>query len=130
LVNEALDWLRVNRIEANFSKFRLIVFGRIKHLIRVQRVTVCTHTMSACESVCPLGLKIDSNLSYASHVNYVISSINQVKAMLIRLAHLFDRYTRVYSVKALLLPITNLYAFVYDPATVTNLHALPLHTIT
>ena len=100
----------------------ITVFGRNKHLI--QKVTVGAHTRSACDSVSLLGLRIDNNLSYTSHVNYVISRINQVKVMLIRLSHLFDRYTRLYLVKALLLPIINLYDFIYDSAKLTNLHAL------
>jgi hypothetical protein len=71
-----------------------------------------------------LGLRIDSDLSYASHVNYVISRIKQTKVMLIRLAYLFDRYTRQYLVKSLTLPIINLYDFIYASATSSCLHRL------
>ena len=67
---------------------------------------------------------MDSNLSYASHVNYVISRIQQVKVMLSRLTYLFDHYERLYLVKALILPIINLYDFIYSSAASSCLRRL------
>ena len=44
--------------------------------------------------------------------------------MLARLAHLFDRHMREYLVKALVVPIINLYDFIYAAASSSSLHRL------
>jgi hypothetical protein len=58
-VDEIIKWFNENRLQLNYKKSRLVVFGRNRHVI----------TISACDSVKLLGLQIDSNLSYTSHVN-------------------------------------------------------------
>lgn len=86
-------------------------------------MTVDSHTIPACDSVKLLGLRIDANLSYATHINYVISRVKQTRVMLIRLAHLFDRCNRQYLVKSLILPIINMYDFIYASAPSTYVPA-------
>jgi hypothetical protein len=122
VTNEIIQWFRANRLQVNVKKTKFAVFGRNRHLIR--DVTVHSHKVAACECVTLLGLRIDTNLSYASHVNYVISRVKQTRVMLWRLAHLFDFHTRQYLVKALILPIINLYDFIYASASVACLHRL------
>ena len=120
--NETVQWFRVNILQVNFRKSNLIVFGKNKHL--VSGITVDSHTVTASNSVKLLGLRIDSNLTYISHANYVISRIKQVRVMLTRLSHLLDRYTREYLVKVLILPVINLYDFIYAAASFSCLHRL------
>jgi hypothetical protein len=110
-------WLQVN-----FKKCTFIVFGKNKEF--VSSITVASHVMRACNSVKLLGLRIDSNLSYSTHVNYVISRIKQVRVMLVKLSHVFDFHIRQYLVKALVFPIVNLYDFIYASASSSCLRRL------
>jgi Gpi18-like mannosyltransferase len=93
------------------------------HSLETGIVTINSYVMPVCDIVKLLGLQIHSNLSYASHINYVISRINHVKSMLTRLTHLFDRYMRQYLVSALI-RVTNSYGFVYASASSTCLDRL------
>ena len=120
--NEVVQWFGVNKLQVNFRKTSFIVFGRNRH--SAPSVTIDTHIIPACDSVKLLGLRIDGNMSYATHVNYVISRIKQAKVMLARLAHIFDRHTRLHLVKALIFPVINLYDFIYASASASCLHRL------
>jgi hypothetical protein len=53
-----------------------------------------------------------------------MSRIKQLKVMLTRLGHLFDRCDRVYLVKAMILNIINFYGFDYLSTSSTRLHRL------
>jgi hypothetical protein len=120
--SEIVKWFGLNRLQVNFAKSCFIVFGRNRQLI--SGIVIDSHMIASSDNVKVLGLRIDSNLSYASHINYVISRIKQLKVMLTRLVYLFDRYNRQYLVKALILPIINLYDFIYSSASSTCLHRL------
>ena len=120
--NEVVEWFRLNKLQVNFKKSCFISFGRNRNL--VPGITVDSHILRACDCVKLLGLRIDGNLSYVSHINYVVSRTKQVRVMLTRLAHLFDRYTRQYLVKTLILPVINLYDFIYASASSSCLHRL------
>jgi hypothetical protein len=86
------------------------VFGRNKYLIR--DIEIDSHKVLIGDCVTLLGLRIDSNLSYVSHVNYVISRIKQIRVMLSRLAHLFDFHIRQYLVKALITHLLQSHAYI------------------
>ena len=120
--NEIVEWFRINKLKVNFKKSFFIVFGRNRHL--VTGINVDCNFIPSCSNVRLLGLRIDNDLSYTSHINYVISRIKQAKIMLIRLSHLFDRYTRQYLVKGLILPVINLYDFIYVSGSSTCLRQL------
>jgi hypothetical protein len=119
-VGDVITWFKANKLQVNFKKTNFIVFGRNRLL--VSSITVDTHIVPSSNSVTLLRLRIDSNLSYVSHVNYVISRVRQVNVMLTRLFYMFDCYTRQYLVKSLALPIVNLYDFIYASASVSSLH--------
>ena len=123
-VSEVIQWFRANRLQVNFKKCNFIVFGRNRHLIHT--INIDGHTIKAGDSVKLLGLRIDSNLCYTSHINYVISRVKQITIMLIRLAHLFSRSIRQDIVKALVLPVINLYDFIYASASTSYLHRLDI----
>jgi hypothetical protein len=93
VTGEILRRFDANKLQVNFRKSSFIVFGRNRSV--VSGITVDTHRIEACNKVKLLGLRIDNNLLYASHINYVISRMKQIRAMLFRLRHLFDRYTCV-----------------------------------
>ena len=120
--NEAVEWFRINRLQVNLKKSSFIVFGRSRHL--VSSISIDSSIVPVSDNVKLLGLRIDSNLSYISQVNYVISRIKQVKVMLYRLGYIFDRNYRLDIVKALILPIINLYDFIYASASSSSLHRL------
>ena len=119
---EVVEWFQSNRLKINLKKSTFVVFGRNRQL--VTSITVDTHVMPVCSTIKLLGLRIDSNMSYTTHINYVISRIKYVRVMLARLSHLFDFRTRQYLVKALVFPIINLYDFIYAAAAPACLQRL------
>jgi hypothetical protein len=121
-VKEVLDWFEANMLRVNFRKCCFITFGRNRQL--VSEIAVGGHKIHTSDCVKLLGFQIDANLSYSSHINYVISRMKRVGVILVRFTHLFDRYMRQYLVKALILPVINLYSFIYASANSACLRRL------
>jgi hypothetical protein len=73
--NGVVEWFRCNRLLVNYKKTSLIVFGRYRH--SVSGITIGMQSVPPSDNVRLLGLRIDNDMSYNSHINYVISRIQQ-----------------------------------------------------
>jgi hypothetical protein len=72
--------------------------------------------ISKSDNVTYLGLRLDANLQWSSHINYVISRINLIRVVKSRFAYMFDTSLRIYLAKVLVFPVINLYDFIYGTA--------------
>ena len=122
VVAAALKWYDVNRLGINVRKTTCMIFGKLSAC--VSGFKIGNEFVLKSDHAIYLGLRIDSRLQWSVHINYVVSRIRQVRIMLSRFSHLFDRSLRIYLCKAILFPIVNLYDFIYGVASVKCLRHL------
>jgi hypothetical protein len=106
----------------NIRKSQFIAFGRARNL--VSSIRIAGELVQKSEHVNLLGLRIDSNLQWTFHVNYVCSRIRQFRMLFSRLPVLYDSSIRVHLTKTFVLPVINLYNFIYGVAPARTLHTL------
>ena len=117
-----LNWFDTNRLAINIRKSKFIVFGNVRNSVSGMRIS--NQIITKSESVNLLGLRIDSNLQWTSHINYVVARIRVFRLLLFKLRFLIDVPTRILIVKSMVLPVVNLYDFIYDTAPAKSLHFL------
>jgi hypothetical protein len=120
--NNILRWFHVNKLMVNMKKCKFIVFGRKR--TEIPSIELLRQTVTRSDSVTYLGLRIDSRLDWHVHINYVVSRIGQFRYMLNRLRCAFDPVLRAYLAKTLILPVIDLYDFIYCSTWSVNLHHL------
>ena len=84
-------WLNVNKISLNIKKTELVIFkykrkqfdGEIKFKLRRKRIF-------PTDSVKYLGVKIDGNLSWNSHIDYLSVKLNRANALLFKIRNLIN----------------------------------------
>lgn len=120
--DDLVKWFTANRLAINLRKSNFIVFG--KDYKAVTYIRIGGQIVYRSDNVNMLGLRIDSNLQWASHINYVVSRIKHFRIMLFRLRYLFDVPMRIYLAKTFVFPIINLYDFIYGAANGKQLRHL------
>jgi hypothetical protein len=106
-----LKWYAVNRLNINVRKTVFMMFGRQRALVDSLKIGDNVVPRS-CRAVY-LGLRLDANLQWTYHINYVISRIRHVRLILSRFSGMFDRSMRIYLSKVLIFPVISLYDFIY-----------------
>jgi hypothetical protein len=117
-----LTWFTVNRLMINVRKTDFMVLGR--HRNCVTSINVGGDQVSCSHVVKYLGLRVDDNLSWSTHINYVISRMRLLMLAFNRLRFAFSREIRLHLTKTLIMPVIDLYDFIYGVADNSNLHHL------
>ena len=65
------DWMNVNRLKMNMDKMEFILFGSRYHLSKCETssINICGDTMVKSSKIKLLGVWLDENLSFKSHIN-------------------------------------------------------------
>jgi hypothetical protein len=117
-----LKWFESNKLAVNIDKSRLIMFGRHRH--EIKEIQVGAQNISCSDDIVYLGLRIDRHFSWHGHIEYVISRIRQFRLILCRLKGVFDLSLRIYLTKTLIMPVIDLYDFIYCTGTKSDLRHL------
>ena len=99
-----------------------MLFG--KQHPHITPVQIGSNQITRSSDIVYLGLRIDSRLTWCTHINYIISHIKQFRYTLFRLRCAFSPTLRAYLAKVFILPIIDLYSIIYAPASMSNLHRL------
>ena len=82
-------WLKLNKLSLNAQKTKLIVFHRKqKHCVEIN-VQINGTQIERVESFIFLGIMLDENLTWKSHIEMVGKTISKVTAILYRLKNIF-----------------------------------------
>jgi hypothetical protein len=117
-----LDWFGNNKLCINPDKSQFILFGRLRK--EICSIQVGARKVAPIPSIIYLGLRIDSGLSWHDHIQHVISRVKQFRLMIRKLRGALTVSIRIYLTKVLILPIINLYNFIYCTGYATDLHHL------
>ena len=123
-VNAVVKWFHINKLAINIRKSKFIVFGNGNGQNGVSVIRVTDQFIMKSDHVNFLGLRIDSTLHWTPHVNYVTARIRHFRMILTKLRSLLDLQTRIYLTKTLMLPVINLYNFIYGAAQLKTLRVL------
>ena len=122
VIASILKWFVVNRLDINVNKTKFIAFGKAGG--EIASLSVENQIILKLDVVNFLGLRIDADLQWTTHINYVISRMKQTRTMLARIPFLFDTNTRIYLAKTLVLLIINMYDFIYGSSATRTLRYL------
>ena len=99
--SNVLDWLKVNQLVANPSKFQLMFLGNIRNKLCLE---INGEVVNATDTVKLLGVTIDNKLKFNKHVSSICKSANQkVNAL-----HRFRKFTNTEQTRSLC------YAFIFS----------------
>ena len=123
-IGSIMKWFIANRLEINVNKTKFAVFGKeSKALVCLK---VCSQVILKSDVAKFLGLRIDDKLQWIADVNYIISRIKRIRMMFARLPLFFDTNMRIYLAKTFVLPIINMYDFIYGAASSQTLRHLDI----
>ena len=120
--SSVISWFKANRLSVNVQKSKLIAFGKLRR--EIKSIHVGTQLIASSDDIVYLGLRIDSRLKWHGHIQYVVSRIKQFRLLLSRLKGVFNLSLRIYLTKVLILPVIDLYDFIYCSGTSSDLHRL------
>jgi hypothetical protein len=106
----------------NAKKCKIIVFGKSR--TELSSFSVGQDVICRSDEVTYLGLRIDSQLDWHVHINYIIFRIRQFRYTLNRLRCSSNPNLRAYLAKVFILPVIDLYDFIYCTASSGNLQRL------
>lgn len=88
LMKESSFWLNENKIALNIAKIKVILLkGRHKAYDIELGLNLCIKTLNKTNHVRYIGIKIDENLNWASHVHGLASKLNRANSALSKLRH-------------------------------------------
>ena len=89
------DWLAVNKLSLNVSKSKFMIF-RTKQkklsLCNIPTIMINGKLIERVESFKFLGIIIDHNLSWNSHVNLISNKLSRICGMLVKLKNLLPKH--------------------------------------
>ena len=100
------DWFKANKLTLNVDKTKFMIFGSNKMRERFQDVQL-TYNNNIIEKVDEfkyLGVKLDSNLSWSAHVDYMCKNVSKRTGIIKRMKHFLPNQTIVMLSNALVIP--------------------------
>jgi hypothetical protein len=101
----------VNKLAINVRKSKFITFAEGRRAVLFIRVA--GQTIPGSDHVNFLGLRIDSTMHWSQYLNYLTARTRHFSTLLVKLRLLLDLLTRTYLVETPMLPVINLYNFIY-----------------
>ena len=76
-MNRVMDYFRVNKLTLNLNKTVCVLFQKNKTNLNEIKLQLGAHTISNSPETKFLGMTIDQNLNWSSHVNQLILKLNR-----------------------------------------------------
>ena len=76
-MNRVMDYFRVNKLTLNLNKTVCVLFQKNKTNLNEIKLQLGAHTISNSPETKFLGMTIDKNLNWSSHVNQLILKLNR-----------------------------------------------------
>ncbi|XP_044170569.1 uncharacterized protein LOC122954585 [Acropora millepora] len=103
-LREALQWLRMNGLMANPSKFQALVLGSTEQDFSFN---IDGQQIQRCDDVDLVGVNIDSKLSFDKHISSICSKVNKQLSVVKRFKHLIGDHIKRRLYHAFILPVFN-----------------------
>ena len=97
--SEIINWCSLNQMEANPSKFQILISGSYNKDIKVNEEV----TITSEQSVKLLGIHLDNDLNFSKHVNFLIRKASRQLNCLKRIAFRLDQKVKLLLYKSFVL---------------------------
>ena len=92
--NVLINWLKVNKMQANPDKFQVLAVGK-KTFDKNMKICIQNSTLSCEETVKLLGIEIDYQLNFDIHISSICRKASQQLNILKRLGRYLDRGSKL-----------------------------------
>ncbi len=105
-LDSVADWFKANKLTLNVDKTKFMIFGSNVILERFQNIQLIygNNIIERVDEFKYLGVKLDSNLSWSAHVDYLCKNISKRIGIIRRVKHFLPHETIVLLSNALVLP--------------------------
>ena len=109
-LNSCLDkvakWFDANKLTLNVDKTKFMIFGtkRILDKFTNVRLTFNNNIIERVDEFKYLGVKLDSNLSWITHIDYLCKNVSKRIGIIKRVKHFLPHQTTVMLSNALVIP--------------------------
>ena len=76
-LSELSQWLKVNKLSLNLKKTQYMIFSRRKSKDETINIKIDNQSISETKSSKFLGVYIDNNLNWKTHINYIAGKISR-----------------------------------------------------
>ena len=122
-IKKVLIWLTANKLIINIQKTHTMLFTN-KRGNNTLHITVQNTELEQKDSCKFLGIFIDKDLNWKTHIDYIANKVSKIVALLGRLKHTFPKSILKNLYLSLLLPYLNYGNVIWASADKTNLNSL------
>ena len=76
-MNRVIEYFRINKLTLNLNKTVCVLFQKNKVKLNEIKLNLGTHTITNCPETKFLGMTIDQNLNWSSHINQLVLKLNR-----------------------------------------------------
>ena len=105
-LNKVADWFKANKLTLNVDKTKFMIFGTNRTLDKFHDVqlTFNDNIIERVDEFKYLGVKLDSNLSWSAHIDYMCKNVSKRTGIIKRMKYFLPRQTIVMLSNALVFP--------------------------
>ena len=86
-INKVYEWLAANKLTLNISKSKFMIISNKKSSLDNFQVSINDTKLERCQQYKYLGVIIDRNLTWKTHIEYISNKISKVCGSLAKLRH-------------------------------------------
>ena len=101
------DWLKLNKLSLNVSKTKAMVFTTPQKNIEPPKIKIDSTPIEYVDEFNFLGIIIDKNVTWKSHIRYIRNKLSKVAAILSKLKHILPKPTLLTLYNSMFLPHIN-----------------------
>ena len=101
------DWLKVNKLSLNVGKTKYMLFSKPYKILPNLDIQISNSTLELVTNFTFLGLTIDHNLTWKSHMNNISNKISKICGIIAKLKNILPSQILLHIYNALILPNIN-----------------------
>ena len=127
-LQKVIDWLNINKLSHNLKKTHFIIFRRPRGKVELSKQLKMNNVViDMTESTKFLGVIIDQNLTFCSHISYIKGKISRALGILYKAKRIFNKKTLHTLYNSFIHPLFMYCVCVW--ANVPRLHLDPLEKL-
>ena len=127
-LSEITDWLAANKLSLNANKTKFMVFHSDKKTVRYLKLHINATEIERTDHFNFLGLQLNHNLKWSTHINYVSLKISKVTGLLYKLKSVYPITILKSIYNTLVLPRIN-YCILSWGSQIDRIHLLQKRAI-
>lgn len=123
-MSDISNWLRANKLSLNVSKTKAILFSRKRNIDQIASIKINDRNIQWVDNTSFLGIIIDKNLSWKSHIDHVAIKMAKTIGIMNRVRNVLNKKTLLLLYQTLVGPHLSYCNAIWGNAPVSNLERL------